>query len=150
MNKNFRALLETTLYVLIIVGIAFGTPKILTYVMGTEYPIASITSGSMWPELKKGDMVMIQSVEKSELKVGDIIVYKNSEGISKDNSGFTIHRIIELDKNSLRTKGDANEIPDSRIGYDKIIGRTVNWNNKPIRIPQIGNLSIWISEMKNR
>lgn len=141
-------MIEIALYVAIIVLLAVGTPKALVYVMGTEYPIASITSGSMWPVLKQGDMVLIRSVDKSQLQVGDIIVYKNSEEMIGDNTGFTIHRIVELNENILTTKGDANKVSDLSITYDKVVGRTVNIGDSPIRIPQIGKLTIWISENK--
>jgi signal peptidase I len=148
MNKKIKSLLEIVLYFVIVIGLALGTPRILVYVMGTEYPIASITSGSMWPTLKKGDIVLIRNVDRADLKVGDIIVYNNSEQIDKDDVGFTIHRIIELQENELKTKGDANNIADVPIGYDQIVGRTLNYGNSPIRIPQIGKLTIWISEMR--
>ncbi|MDD3190706.1 MAG: signal peptidase I [Candidatus Pacebacteria bacterium] len=148
MNKILKNMVEVALYVAIIVALAVGTPKALVYVMGTEYPVASITSGSMWPVLKKGDMVLIRSVDRSQLAVGDIIVYKNSDALVGDNTGFTIHRIVEMNENNLVTKGDANNIKDAAITYDKIVGRTVNFNSKPVRIPQIGKLTIWISEMK--
>jgi len=148
MNKILKNMIEIALYVAIIVLLAVGTPKALVYVMGTEYPIASITSGSMWPVLKQGDMVLIRSVDKSQLQVGDIIVYKNSEEMIGDNTGFTIHRIVELNENILTTKGDANKVSDLSITYDKVVGRTVNIGDSPIRIPQIGKLTIWISENK--
>ncbi len=141
MNKKVKSIIGILIYIVIVAVIAIGTPKALSYFLGTEYPIASITSGSMWPALKKGDMVFIEKTDKSELKIGDIIVYKN-------NKGFTIHRIVELNEDTLKTKGDANDISDLPIKYDEIVGRTVNWKNKPIKIPQIGNITIWAASLK--
>lgn len=122
-------------------ALAVGTPKALCYVFNTEYPVASITSGSMWPALKKGDLVLMEGIEKSKLEVGDIVVYKNKKG-------FTIHRIIELDKETLKTKGDANNISDAPVKYEDIIGRTVSVFEKPFRIPKLGNVTIWTEGLK--
>jgi signal peptidase len=148
MDKKIKSLLEIVLYFVIVIGLALGTPEILVYALGTEYPIASITSSSMWPVLKKGDIVLIKNANKEDLEVGDIIVYKNYEQIRGEDVGFTIHRIVELQENRLKTKGDANNATDNPIEYNQIVGRTLNWGDKPVRIPQIGKLTIWISEIK--
>jgi len=147
-NKKIKSIIEILVYIIVIAVLAIGTPKALVYILGTEYPIASITSGSMWPELKKGDLVFIEYVDKADLKVGDIIVYKNLLTGSRQVSGFTIHRIVELNEDTLKTKGDANNVSDLPVKYDEVIGRTVNWKEKPLRIPQIGKLTIWASGLR--
>ena len=136
MNKKTKSIVETSIYIIIVAALAVGTPKALCYILKTEYPVASITSGSMWPALKKGDLVLMEGIDKAELEVGDIVVYKNKKG-------FTILRIIELNKETLKTKGDANNVSDSPIGYEKVVGRTVNVFGKPLRIPKLGNVTIW-------
>ena len=136
-----KSIVEAILYLTFITVVAVGTPRALVYVLGTEYPIASITSGSMWPELKIGDLILIKYVDKKNLAIGDIIVFQK-------DGGFTIHRIIELNENTIKTKGDANIISDSPISYNTIIGRTVDWKNKPVRIPYLGRLTIWASNQK--
>ena len=140
MNKKTKSIVETLIYLIIMATLAVGTPKALCYILKTEYPVASITSGSMWPALKEGDLVLIKGVDKQELKVGDIIVYENKKG-------FTIHRIIELNEETLETKGDANNISDSPIKYEKVVGRTVNLFEKPFRSPKLGNVTIWAEEL---
>jgi len=114
MNKKIKPIIEILVYIVIVAVLAVGTPKALSYTLGTQHPVASITSGSMWPALKKGDLVFIKNVDRSNLKVRDIVVYKNEKG-------FTIHRIIELNE--------------------------VNWKNKPFRIPQLGKFTICMSEL---
>lgn len=141
MNKKTKSIVEILIYLIIIAILAVGTPKVLCYVLDTEYPVASITSGSMWPALKKGDLVLMEGVEKSELKTGDIVVYRNKKG-------FTIHRIIEINEKTLKTKGDANNISDSSIKYEDIVGRTVNISGKPFRIPKLGNVTIWVEGLR--
>ncbi|MCK4592773.1 signal peptidase I [Candidatus Parcubacteria bacterium] len=148
MNKKTKSIIEILIYIIVVVGIVVGTPKALTYALGTEYPIASITSGSMWPELKKGDLIFIEYADKDSLAVGDIVVFKNLSTGSRQVSGFTIHRIIELNEDTLKTKGDANNVADAPIKYNEIVGRTLNWNDNPVRIPQLGKLTIWASGLK--
>ena len=141
MNKKTRSIVETLIYIIIVIALAVGTPKALCYILNTEYPVASITSSSMWPTLKKSDIVFIKGADKSELEIGDIIVYKNEKG-------FTIHRIIELNKETLKTKGDANNISDKLIKYEDVVGKTVNLSGKPLRIPKLGNVTTWASELR--
>jgi len=139
MNKTVKKSIGWLIYLAILVGLVWGTPKILTYVLKTPYPMASITSGSMWPVLKVGDMVLIKGVNsKNDISIGDIIVYKNP-------LGFTIHRVIQKNANTVITKGDANNVSDSPVTYDEVIGKTVNFKNSPLRIPYLGQISILIN-----
>lgn len=136
MNKVVKSILGWLIYLAILAALVWGTPKGLAFVLKTKYPMASITSGSMWPALKTGDMVFIKGIEnKDEIKVGDIIVYKNP-------LGFTIHRVIEINENIIITKGDANNVSDAPVKFEEIIGKTLDFNNKPIRIPYLGQISI--------
>ena len=148
MGKKTKSIIEALIYVVVVAALVVGTPKVLVYTLGTEYPIASITSGSMWPELKKGDLVFIEYADKNNLAVGNIVVYENFSTSSRQVSGFTIHRIIELNEETLKTKGDANNIADVPVEYDRVVGKTVNLKDKPFRIPQLGKLTIWASGLR--
>ena len=142
MNKALRSTISWILYVAVLVGLVLGTPKALAYFLDTEYPMASITSGSMWPALKKGDLVFIKGVDgKEDISIGDIIVYRNIKG-------FTIHRVTKLNKDTVVTKGDANNVADSPVKYEEVIGKSLTFNNKPFRIPFIGRISVLISKAK--
>jgi len=96
----------------------------------------------MWPALKKGDLVLIKGVDKEELRVEDIVVYQNFRG-------FTIHRIVKMNEDTLVTKGDANNAQDSPVEYDQLVGRVVNLINKPLIIPYLGMISVLISKYKS-
>lgn len=134
-RRVLKFFLNFLVYVLIVVGVVWGLPELLSRQLGTEYPIAAITSGSMWPVLKEKDLVLIEAVEKAEIKVGDIVVWQNS-------LGFTIHRVVELKDSTLVTKGDANFIKDKPVRYMDIIGRTLAFRGKPARIPYLGFISV--------
>lgn len=131
-----REIIEWLIYLAIFVLILWGTPKVLVKVLKTEYPIATITSSSMWPVLKEGDIVLIQGVtNKNEISKDDIVVFTNQKEM------FTIHRVIRLRENDLITQGDANNLEDAPIKYDQVIGKAVMLGDQPFRIPWLGKLS---------
>jgi signal peptidase len=143
-NKRIlKSLLGWTIYLVVLVSLVYGIPKFMAYVLETPYPMAAITSGSMWPVLKKGDMVLIKGINsKDDIKIGDIVVYKNSRG-------FTIHRVTKMNEETVITKGDANNISDMPVSYEEIMGKTVNIGQKPLIIPLLGNVSILINKTKD-
>ncbi|MBU1993055.1 signal peptidase I [Patescibacteria group bacterium] len=136
-RKFFKKVIGWIIYIGILAGLVIGTPKGMAYFLDTPYPMASITSGSMWPVLKRGDMVFVKGVKtKEDIDVGDIVVYKNV------HYGFTIHRVINISNDKVITKGDANNTQDAPINAGEIIGKAVTFKNKPIRIPYLGIVSI--------
>jgi len=142
-TKQFlKSLIGWVLYVGFLVGLVFGVPKGLSLLLKTEYPMASITSGSMWPVLKKGDLILIKGViNKEEIEIGDIVVFKNAKG-------FTIHRVIQLNEDTLVSKGDANNVKDKPVKYEDVIGKLLTFNKKPARIPFLGMVSVYINKNK--
>lgn len=135
-----RSLIGWVVYLVLLVGLVWGTPKALSYILKSEYPMAAITSGSMWPTLKTGDMVFIKGIHgKDEFEVGDIVVYKNPQG-------FTIHRVEEKLQDEVITKGDANNTKDTPVKYEDVIGKTVEFRGKPLKIPLLGNISIQLNK----
>ena len=142
-TKQFlKSSIGWVLYVGFLVGLVFGVPKALSYFLKTDYPMASITSGSMWPVLKKGDLIFIKGVnDKEEIQLDDVIVFKNEKG-------FTIHRVTKLNEDTLVTKGDANNVSDKPVKYEDVIGELLTFNEKPVRIPLLGMVSIYINKNK--
>lgn len=141
--RILKTIAGTLLYLLLIAVLVWGTPKALSRWLKTDYPMAAITSGSMWPELKKGDLIFIEGVDPKTVKLGDIIVYLN------EKNAFTIHRVIKLGEEELTTKGDANNVPDKPIKYEDIVGRLYKIGNWNARIPKLGFLSTTFSKYVN-
>jgi signal peptidase I len=68
-----------------------------------------ITSGSMAPSIRTGDVVLAVPTEGQELVPGTVIVFDDPA-----MSGLTTHRIIAVNPDgSYRTQGDANSAADS-------------------------------------
>lgn len=142
MNQLLKSILGWVAYFLILFGLIWGIPKAMSYALDTPYPMAAITSGSMWPALKTGDLVLIKGVKnKSDIKIGDVVIYRNQKG-------FTIHRVIKMNDETAITKGDANNISDAPVKYSEIIGKSINFYAKPLRIPYLGEISIIMNNKK--
>lgn len=75
-----------------------------------------IGSGSMEPTLKVNDIILIK--KENEYYVDDIITFKDSNEI-------VTHRIIDINKEKITTKGDANNKEDKPITKNLIIGKLV-------------------------
>lgn len=72
----------------------------------------------MAPNFNKEDLIIIK--EEKEYEVGDIITFKNLDGI------YVTHRIIEKDENGFITKGDNNNTKDDeKVTKEQICGKVV-------------------------
>lgn len=73
----------------------------------------TITSRSMEPTIKAGDMVLTSLVPRDDIRVRDIVVLPIPENPELNFS----HRIISVEKGEeglrIRTKGDGNPNPDN-------------------------------------
>lgn len=145
-KPRWKSIVNIASYFVIIFGIVFGLPKFLTWSLNTPYPMAAITSGSMWPALKQGDLVFVQGVSKKEdVAIGDVVVYKNNI-----NNTFTIHRITTLNADTFVTKGDANFTEDAPAPYKDLVGKNVMVFNMPVRIPYLGFVTMYATNLRNQ
>ncbi|OGZ43567.1 MAG: signal peptidase I [Candidatus Ryanbacteria bacterium RIFCSPHIGHO2_02_FULL_45_17b] len=139
MKTFLKFVLNLVIYVGIVVGVLIGMPRFLAWKLETPYPLAAITSGSMWPALHEGDLIFIEGVDRSELAVGDIVVWRNP-------GGFTIHRVTKRNETTLITKGDANFTEDEPVKYEDVIGRTYQVFGKNARVPFLGMISVYANK----
>jgi len=122
---------------IIIVGVGVLVIWIgLQAAFGTQNPFYVVASGSMIPELKVYDVLIVQGHEPFEdVETGDIIVFNRPS----DHDRVIVHRVVSImndDPKTLRTKGDANpaSIPgtDFPITEEEYIGKVV------YTLPQVG------------
>lgn len=144
-RRLWRTVIEWSLYVGFVVAAVVLTPRLLAKALDTQYPLAAVTSSSMWPALHKGDMVVLQGVDKpSDLKVGDIIGFKQEDG------GFAIHRIVKIDGDRITTKGDANREPDPVITFDSVVGRVPKAVGVQAKVRYLGYIGILLGPVFSR
>ena len=80
------------------------------------YSQVIIISGSMEPEIKAGDMIIIK--ELADYRKEDVVTYR------KDKVLIT-HRVVEVNTSGVITKGDANNANDEPISLSDIEGKVV-------------------------
>lgn len=102
------------------------------------YKAFIIVSGSMQPNLKIGDLVIIKETEQANIQKNDIITFiENGEAIT-----HRISDIIDRDgQKYYQTKGDNNNSVDSDlVKYENIEGKYVL---------KIGKIGLIISKLQN-
>ena len=125
-----------------------GLPLITIFVITLIYFVSgyfryyaiTIATGSMYPNIKVGDVIIVDQKEKYQnLKIGDIIAYQYGKSV-------IVHRICDeaIIKNDyyFYTKGDNNENIDNLIVYPNMILGKVN-----VKIPYIGILTVWLNQL---
>ncbi len=91
---------------------------------------------SMSPTLRPGDMVSVGLYEDRRIGVGDVIAFCDPY-----SGKLTVHRIISIDPEGLRTKGDNNRAADHWVlGANEIMGRVVSVQRGEKRIRIYGGL----------
>jgi len=94
--------------IIVAVGVAVIWIGLQVY-FGANNPFYVVSSGSMYPELKMYDIIIITGNQPFEdVKVGDIIVFDRP----KDHNKVIVHRVVAVvddDPKTLRTKGDNNQ-----------------------------------------
>jgi len=113
----------------------FGIPALLESVLGTEQPILTVTSHSMWPELSRGDIVFVKKAGIDDIKIGSVIVFRHENGLA-------VHRVVRINGTSITTKGDANPLADIPISYDDVVGRVTTIGSTLVRLPWVGHFSL--------
>jgi len=118
--------------VLAVLGIILGVNAYLANakgLAGNQMPMpfgfgaAVVLSGSMEPELRVDDVIVVREADSYE--VGDIVVYQKG-------STLIVHRIIAKDGETAVTQGDANNVADAPIAIQAIKGKVT------ARIPGLG------------
>jgi signal peptidase len=100
---------------------------------------AIVTSGSMQPTFKKGDLVFMQDI-LIQPKVGDIIIFPDPEKNVVSNKPVTVtHRIIEMKGDTIRTKGDNNPNPDTwKVNKKDVMGKAFVIGSNPVVLKDLG------------
>ena len=105
-----------------------------------RYHAIAVASGSMYPIINKGDVVIIdKDIKYDSFNKGDVIAFNYSNVI-------IVHRIVNIvydrGKYFFYTKGDANKNNDNYvIKQDMIEGKV------KVKVPLVGYPTVWLNEM---
>jgi signal peptidase len=99
----------------------------------------TVISGSMRPTLDVGDVVIVVKAPADTIKPGDIIQFREAEGVT------TVHRVVQIQEiegeRVFITQGDANSEPDANpVIPENVVGKAV------FDIPKIGWAAIAVKE----
>lgn len=124
-----------------LLGLAFsalGLLILLALVIGphlADYRAITVLTASMRPAMPEGSLIVQTPVPVSAVAVGDVITYR----IPVDDRRTVTHRVVEVVVGGphpvVRTKGDANNAPDSWLA--RLEGDTV-WRTR-LAVPKAGS-----------
>jgi signal peptidase I len=86
-----------------------------------------VTSDSMAPLLRPGDMVMAQRVMPEALRRGDLIVVRRPDDL-------ITHRLVAVEAQGCLTKGDNCHFADAPVPAQTILGRVVAIKRGDLRV----------------
>lgn len=142
----------TSNLLILIIGIMFLIGVVDSFVNVSNIKTFAVPTGSMSykneentylvendlnNQIQINDLVFVKKINSlDDLKLYDIICYKDDT--RKIN---IIHRVIEINDDYVKTKGDANsEIDLKNIYFDDIIGKYID-----VRVPYIGGFVLFTS-----
>lgn len=80
--------------------------------------IGVIVTGSMEPEIKVGDIILIRRVPQNKIKVGDDITFQSGDKV-------ITHRVVGITEKGFITQGLQNNISDGEVLYSNVYGKVV-------------------------
>ena len=138
--KKILSVFKIILIVFLIVFIiCFGSivyqKKVLKSAMPNLFGYAggTIVSGSMEPNIKIGDYVIVSV--NGGYDVGDVVMFKRG-------NSYIAHRVIEVFDDGIITKGDANDTEDKKISKDDVVGPVIKV------IKGLGNFLTFLAKYK--
>lgn len=142
-KKKFFSFIGNIIFYLVLVFMLFISFTVIkAKVKGVQpelfgYKFYGILTGSMYPTIEPGDLIIVKDIGVENIKVDDIITFGSE---SLDN--ITTHRVKEVineDELKFVTQGDANNVQDPNPVDSSIVkGKVVKF------IPNVGQIMQYI------
>ena len=95
---------------------------------------AVVTSDSMYPTFKTGDLLVVQSADIDDIEVGDIIMFT-----VPSEKELIVHRVESIGEDGIRTKGDATNATDNWIvDSNDVEAKLVTIGGSPVTLKEVG------------
>ncbi len=74
----------------------------------------------MYPSIREGELIAVEPVEASDVKLADIVLYRSERGL-------IAHRVVSSSQDAriFRLRGDASLSCDQPVEAEQILGRVV-------------------------
>lgn len=100
-----------------------------------------VLSDSMYPTIRKGDLILCHSVDPVALATGDVIAFFDPEVVGE--VAVVVHRIVDIEDGedglAFVTQGDANDAVDAHVTQaSDVIGRYQT------RLPGVGDAAMFL------
>jgi len=136
MKGSYR---ETVFYVIAGVVLAWVLNQGLAYALSTDMPVVAVESNSMIPVFYKGDILVLNGADPSQLKIGDVIVFS-----VPGRDVPVVHRIVKINTDgSFQTKGDNNP---GQLSFEQYVSRSNVHGKVFLIIPYLGWVKIGVLE----
>jgi signal peptidase I len=105
--------------------------------IGGRFDTIVISSGSMRPSARPGDVLLVAPSSSKRLSPGELVVFRD-----RTKPGLVTHRVVGVDqRGSYLTKGDANATVDSTpVEPGQVVGSGV------LLVPFIGVPRVWLAD----
>jgi len=154
-NAMKSSYVKTVVLIAVIIGGVVAFWFGLRAVLGTEYPLLTVASGSMEPTLFRGDLILVQGISNfSDVKAdlqpyGDIIIFHRPSQYGAES--LIVHRAVQKYQGAdglwyFRTQGDAAPPqgvlhPDPwTVPQTLVVGKLVG------KVPWVGYIPLYIRE----
>ena len=122
----------------LLAGLCTGVVLALLVPLAFGWRPFTVLSGSMEPAISTGDVVVDERIKPKDLRVGDVVTFRDPE----ESSRLITHRVIGArvtgDKITVDTKGDANNQPERwTVPLEGEVGRVA------YRLPALGYALSW-------
>lgn len=143
--NRMRIMCRIAAWMLLLVGVVLTAVLVWAQLPGNRgrcclgRTVLVVGSGSMSPAIEAGDLVMVRRIDPAEvarIRVGSVVTFR----VPEHETMVVTHRVIDVSRSPdggavIRTKGDANQYPDSfSIGPEHLVGAVV-W-----RVPRLGRV----------
>lgn len=134
-NEHFKTAISALIVIILFLAFWFGS---IAY-FNNENPYLVVSSGSMFPTLNVGDLIIVKRIDPAQIRIGDIIVFRKP----LDPEKLIVHRVVKIVKKGLNeylftTHGDNNPpTATESFSEDYYVGKVIG------RIPFIGHVSLF-------
>ncbi len=120
--KKIKILTQIIYGVVIIFLVALGLALSLTFLdLPINFKLFTVQSGSMEPAIHTGSLILVKPSQ--DYTSNQIITFKTGDTTTTHR---IVEKIIQDDKTQYRTKGDANDGPDSGVvDINSVVGKVI-------------------------